>query len=177
MEIITRFAQEDDLPLYTKLLQKTYESAYVNEALGLTKECFSPEIFANENTQEYLRSHLLNLKTQKTWFTFVDEKLVGSITCILKNEREAELTGFYVHPQFQKKGIGKKLYNQALTFAEKRNLFLDIYCHNTQTIALYEKWGWELDTTKGENGFFYRHWPEWPEGLQAKCQYMRRKYF
>jgi len=38
---------------------------------------------------------------------------------------------------------------------------------------MYERWGWKLDTTRGEKGYFYRHWPEWPEGLQAKCQYMR----
>lgn len=173
MKTFIRLAELSDLPSYTELLQQTYAATYANEALGLTKECFSPEIFANKNTQEYLQSHLTNSDTQKTWLAFVDEKLVGSITCILKNKNEAELTGFYVHPDFQGKGIGKKLYHHALNFAEKRNLFLDIYCHNTKTIETYKKWGWKLDTTKGEGGYFYRHWSEWPKGLQAKCQYMK----
>lgn len=38
---------------------------------------------------------------------------------------------------------------------------------------MYKNWGWEQDTSRGENGYFYRHWEEWPEALQAKCMYMR----
>lgn len=168
-----RFGSINDLQNYTRLLQKTYEFAYTNEKLGLTKSCFSSEIFATTESQEYLRSHLINTHKQKTWLMFENSTLIGSITCALKNAHEAEISGFYINPMYQGKGMGKKLYNVALKFAGNRNLLLDIYVHNTKSIRMYEKWGWRLDPTRGDEGYFYRHWKEWPEGLQAKCMYMK----
>lgn len=171
--MLIRTAKAEDLAQYTSLLQQTYEYAYTNEGLGLTADCFSPEIFSSKDTQDYLKSHLIVSNVQNTWLATENDMLIGSITCIIKSDDEAEITGFYVHPKFQGKGIGKKLYEKALEFAGNRDLLLDIYCHNTKTIELYEKWGWVLDTSRGDKGYFYRHWSEWPEGLQAKCMYMR----
>ncbi|MFH2118578.1 MAG: GNAT family N-acetyltransferase [Candidatus Paceibacterota bacterium] len=163
------------LPQYTSLLQKTYEQAYVDESLGLTKECFSKEIFSNQETQDYLSSHLIDNDEQKTWLALEKNKLVGAITCIIKSDSEAELTGFYVDPKFQGKSVGKQLYKLACDFSGQRDLVLDIYAHNTKTIEMYQKWGWKLDKTRGKQGYFFRHWPEWPEGLEAKAMYLRLK--
>lgn len=161
------------LKQYTDLLQRTYENSYVDESIGLTKECFSKEIFENKDTQKYLNSRLVSNKSQKCWLVLDGEKLVGSMTCILLSDDEAELTGFYVDPTYQEKGIGKKLYELALNFAKERDLVLDIYAHNTKTIEMYKKWGWKVDKTKGNKGYFSRHWVEWPEGVEAKAIYMR----
>jgi ribosomal protein S18 acetylase RimI-like enzyme len=170
-----RFGTSADLNQYTDLLQKTYQQAYTNEELGLTPACFSKEIFASQHTQDYLRSHLINNDTQKTWLAFEGKELIGSVTCIIKDDREAELTGFYVSARYQGKGLGRQLYDLALRFAGQRDLILDVYSHVSKTIEMYKKWGWQLDTTKGEDGYFYRHWPEWPKGVIAKCKYMRLK--
>ena len=175
MKMYIRLATPADLAQYTNLLQVTYESAYVNNEIGLTASCFSKEVFASDDTQRYLKSHLVNTDKQKTWLAFFGNKLVGSITVVIKNKDEAELTGFYVLPKYQGKGIGKKLYSLATDFVGNRDLTLDIYVHNVKTIRIYKKWGWKLDTTRGNNGYFYRHWPEWPKGLRAKCMYMRKK--
>lgn len=170
-----RIASIEDIEQYTDLLQRTYQDAYTNEEIGLTADCFSKEIFYNEDTQRYLKSHLVDTDSQKTWLAFDAEILVGSVTCIIRNNNEAEITGLYVHPNFQRNGIGKKLYNVALAFSGSRDLVLDIYTHNVKTIEIYKRWGWKLDESRGDRGYFERHWPEWPEGLQAKCMYMRLK--
>ena len=166
---------QNDIKQYTDLLQKTYQDAYTDESIGLTADCFSKEIFANKDTQEYLQSHLIDTGTQKTWLAFDEDRLVGAVTCIHKNNNEAELTGFYVHPRYQGFGIGNKLYDLALKFSGNKDLVLDIYTHNTKNIELYKKWGWVLDATRGKEGYFTRHWPEWPEGLDANCMYMKLK--
>jgi ribosomal protein S18 acetylase RimI-like enzyme len=171
MKIKIRLARKSDLPEYTKLLQKTYQDAYTCDAIGLTKECFSEEIFNTEDTQRYLKSNLVVNKNQKTWLAFSDKELIGSIT-ILDKGKECELHGFYVATNFQGKGIGKKLWKLALNFAGDKNITLNIYAHNTKTIEIYKKWGFEIDTERGE---FFRHWPEWPENLKVKCIYMRHK--
>jgi len=173
MNLSIRESNPEDLDQYTNLLQRTYQDTYMDESIGLTPDCFSMDIFTNEDTQKYLKSLLVNNNLQKNWLAFDNEKLVGSITCIIKNDDEAEITGFYVYPDNQGQGIGKKLYELALNFSENRDLLLDIYVHNTKTIKLYEKWGWKLDRNRGDSGFFFRHWPEWPDNLEAKCQYMK----
>ena len=56
--------------------------------------------------------------------------------------------------------------------ASNKDITLDTYEHNKQTIEIYEKWGFKIDTEKGT---FFRHWPEWPKDLKVKCIYMRYK--
>ncbi len=169
MKISIRLAQKSNLPQYTKLLQKTYQDAYTNEAIGLAKECFSQEVFNSPDTQKYLKSNLRVNKKQKCWLAFLGSQLVGSIS-IIERKKDYELRGFYVAPKYQGKGIGKKLWKLALGFIKDKDVTLDIYAHNIKTIEIYKKWGFEIDTKRGE---FYRHWPEWPKGVKAKCVYMR----
>ena len=159
MEI--KIANLNDIKKYTDLLQKTYQEAYANDSIGLTADCFSKEIFQNDDTQKYLKSHLIDSDTQKTWLAFDGEKLIGAATCIIKNDTEAEFTGFYVDSDNQGQGVGKQLYKLVQEFARKRDLILDIYAHNTKTIEMYKNWGWKLDESRGEKGYFTRHWPEW----------------
>lgn len=171
MEI--RNAKLDDFIKYADLLQTTYQSAYTDDAIGLTPDCFSKEVFLSEDSQKYIESLLADTASHKTWLAVDGTELVGSATCIIRNDQEAELTGFYVHPNRQGSGIGKTLYVLVLAFSGERGLLLDTYLHNTKTINIYEKWGWKLDTSRGDKGYFTRHWPEWPDGLKAKCMYMR----
>lgn len=96
-------------------------------------------------------------------------KLIGSITMTNKG-KECELRGFYVATKLQSRGIGKMLFKYALEFSKGKDMVLDLYAHNRKTIDIYRKWGFKVDKKRG---VFYRHWPEWPEGLKAKCIYMR----
>jgi ribosomal protein S18 acetylase RimI-like enzyme len=172
MNLKTRLAKLSDLKEYTNLLQITYEIAYSNPEIGLTKECFSKEIFNTIDTQNYLKTKLVNSKNQKTWLIFSNSKLVGSATCKIINEDKAEFSGYYVHPDFQGLGIGKKLYQKVLVFSGNRDLLLGIYVHNQKTIDIYKKWGWQIDFSRGNSGYITGHWPEWPDDVFAKSVYM-----
>ena len=70
MKIKIRLAGESDLKKYTDLLQRTYQNAYTDEGLGLTKELFSEKIFGSPDTQKYLKSNLVINDKQKTWLAF-----------------------------------------------------------------------------------------------------------
>ena len=164
-----RLAKESDLKNYTELLQRVYQKSYTDNKIGLTADCFSMEVFSTPYTQKYLSSNLKQSSSQRTWLAFSDSKLVGSITITDKGE-ECELRGFYVDVNLQRRGIGKKLLGYALDFAKAKNISLDLYAHNHKTINLYKKCGFEIDKQKD---VFYRHWPEWPESLRAKCIYMK----
>lgn len=173
MTISIRLAKKRDLKEYTNLHQRTYQEAYANEKIGLTKECFSKELLSSPNMQKYLKSNLILTSKQKTWLAFSRSKMIGSITCIDKGE-ECELRGFYVVPEYQGQGMGKQLFAKVLNFAKGKDIILDIYAHSVKTINIYKKWGFKIDRKKKT---FYRHWPEWPKKLKAKCIYMRLNGF
>ena len=169
MTINIRRAQTEDLSKYTELLQKTYEDACVNDAIGLTKECFSREIFNSQDTQKYLLSNLVNKDKQSCWLAFDQSDMVGYIS-IIEKEDEYELRGFYVSKEYQGHGIGKRLWNKVIKGVKDKDITLDIYEHNKSTIEIYKKWGFVIDISKGR---FFRHWPEWPDNVKASCLYMR----
>ena len=174
MSVTLRPARESDLAAYTGFAQRMFETVYVNPDIGLTKERFAMEIFTNESTQKYLASNLVTNEKQQCWLAVEDSNIIGAIT-VANTDDACEIKGFYVSLEYQDKGIGKQLWNKALEFAVRKDVVLDTYVHNTRTVDMYRKWGLELDTTRGEGGYFYRHWDEWPEGLRAKCLYMRLK--
>ncbi|MCH8741778.1 GNAT family N-acetyltransferase [Patescibacteria group bacterium] len=149
--------------------QKTFQDAYTNKKIGLTKKHFSKKVFSSLRIQDYLRSNLTLTKKQKTWVVFLKSEMIGSITRTDKG-KEYELRGFYVLPKYQGRGIGKQLWKHALNFAKRKDITLDIYAHQLKTINMYKKWGFKIDRKKKA---FYRHWAEWPKRLKAKCIYMR----
>ena len=172
-DVHIREASLRDLPEYTKLLQRTYESAYVDESIGFTKEKLSEDVFNTESTQNYLKSKLAPAQGQRTWLARRNGNLIGAIT-VTDHGHEAEISAFYVAPEHQGKGLGKQLWNRAVHFAGDKDIVLDLFAHNTNAIEMYRHLGFEIDTTKGENGVFHRHWEEWPEGYKVKAYYMRR---
>lgn len=171
MKLQIRPAESGDLAEYTQLLQRTYQEAYTDESIGLTADCFSREVFASDDTQGYLRSNLRQNEKQRTWLAFLGSEMVGAVT-VKNHGAECETVGFYVAPERQGQGIGRRLWERVLEFSSGRDITLDTYVHNHRTIEMYRRWGFEEDVKRGR---FYRHWPEWPKDLQAECLYMRRK--
>jgi ribosomal protein S18 acetylase RimI-like enzyme len=126
MNIIPRLAKESNLDDYRDLLQETYQATYVDESIGLTKECFSKEVFSSQDTTEYLKGNLIVDDEQKTWLAYDGELLVGVIT-IKSTGDECELKGFYVKPKYQGKGIGNRLWKKALGFANGKDILFLIF--------------------------------------------------
>src|SRR3989344_3650680 len=171
MNIRLRLARKSDFVAYTALLQRTHEATFPNKKIGLTKKCFSKEIFATDDTQAYLRSNLEKGAHQRTWLAVTGRELVGAIT-IEKKGKEYEIRGFYVASEHQGHGIGKRSWQRALGFADGRPVVLDVYAHTRNIIALYKRWGFVVDKKKKPT---YSHWPEWPKGMRVKRIYMRRE--
>lgn len=171
MTVEIRLAHPDELVAYTKMLQPIYVATYVDESIGLTKDCFSEEVFASDQVQNYLRDKLTPRDGQRTWFATDDGAIVGTIS-ITDNGDDCEMAAFYVRLDYQGRGIGKRLWHKALDFAGEKPITLDLYSHNHNAIELYTKWGFVEDVSRPR---FYRRQAEWPEGLEAECLYMRRE--
>lgn len=171
--MIIRKATVNDFGIYADLLQRTYQVTYADDKLGLKKEYFDKKYWQTKLAEEYLKSHLVNSETRGSWLAFVGNKLVGAISCKNQDDNTVWLSGFYVDVKYQGMGIGKKLYQLVLDFAQKKELQLEVYAHNVRTIDIYKKWGWIINVSKGNNGYYDLHWEKWPEGLVAKCMFMK----
>lgn len=69
-----------------------------------------------------------------------------------------EVTGFYVHPDYQGQGIGLKLLNSALNAATEigyEQIVLTTNKNLTVAIRLYESLGWVRQPGKPDNGADY----------------------
>lgn len=168
MNLTFRLAQQSDLPAYTDLLQRTYQHSLINEAIGLTKACFSKEVFATKDTQTYLRKKLVISGDQQTWLAFDEDQLVGTTTMTRKSD-SFEFNGMYVHPEYQNRGIASQLFAKVQVFSDKAPLTLELFAHNHKAIAIYKKWGFTIDRTREARKM---HWPEWPEGIEVDRVYM-----
>ena len=106
LEIKIRLARDSDLGAYTRLLQKSFQDTFSDDAIGLPKSFFSEEIFSSERIQGYFSSRIRGGKGKKTWLAFHGADLIGAMTA-KKVGREVEFEGFYVDAAFRGGGIGK----------------------------------------------------------------------
>ncbi len=167
LEIKIRLARDSDLGAYTRLLQKSFQDTFSDDAIGLPKSFFSEEIFSSERIQGYFSSRIRGGKGKKTWLAFHGADLIGAMTA-KKVGREVEFEGFYVDAAFRGGGIGKVLWQRAMDFAGKRNIILVTFSHNDKSNAVYRKLGF---VRYGEE--MAMHWSEWPEDASAKLFRMR----
>src|SRR5579872_1759076 len=147
MDIVIRLAEESDFPAYLNLMQKTYQDSFVNDEIGLTKEMFDSQYFHTPKALEFFTEMMQVSDMQKCWLAFIGDELVGSIT-MKKDKNKYTLAGFYVKTEYQRMGIGKKLWNLAQEYAKAKDIVLSVYTHNIKTIELYKKWGFIVDSNK-----------------------------
>ncbi|MBP7173103.1 MAG: GNAT family N-acetyltransferase [Cloacibacterium sp.] len=81
-------------------------------------------------------------KKGKTWITEEHHKILGFATIDLENKN---IWALFVHPEFEKKGIGKKLHQTMIDWYFKENnekLWLST-AQNTRAEKFYEFLGWK----------------------------------
>jgi L-phenylalanine/L-methionine N-acetyltransferase len=95
----------------------------------------------------------------RTLVASVDEILVGVASLTVNTGRRAHAAGLgiNVHDDYQGRGIGSKLMAALLDLADNwlnlTRLELDVFCDNENAIALYKKFGFEIEGTKRKLAF------------------------
>ena len=84
--------------------------------------------------------------------------LVGSVIMKTIAPSIVEMTGFYVRPDFQGQGVGRKLITTVLSAAieqEYEQVLLTTNRNMTAAISRYESFGWVKQPQKPDNGADY----------------------
>ena len=79
------------------------------------------------------------LQTQNIWVT-EDEKLLGCVALEVDGT-EGEITKFFVHPDAKRRGVGRQLWQTALTEARNAGLTRLVLDADPEAVAFYQAMG------------------------------------
>ena len=117
---------------------------YLNELTKLNELAFKSlknklGSYSSKGVRDYFE---FTLKKGKLFGYFVDKKLVACIGIVINKEfKYGEVEHVLVNPNFQKKGIAKKLMEFIESYARKASLEwlrLNVRCKNQNAISFYE---------------------------------------
>ena len=132
------------------VLYKTWLATYPNKEFGITtndiEESYK-ESFTKENLKK-LSDKITQLnQNERRLVAKIGNNIVGVAT-IVRNENNNLLKTIYVLPEFQGKGIGKMLWQEAKRFCDQnKDIILQVATYNKNTIEFYKKLGF-IDTGK-----------------------------
>lgn len=109
--------------------------------LELDNLCFSRDFDYPSATIE---EELGYLKRSETYIYFDDVKAVGFFSYKLIENGEVELKSMAVIPEYQNKGIGKRMMGRFLELNSGKNLFLVTHPFNTGAIIFYLRSGFKI---------------------------------
>lgn len=152
----------DVLP-YLRACQRSASLAYSDFPLpGL--DLFAPEHYFHPGIMDYWKELTQNNDYNRWWVAEISSPsgepvIVGGISLRLHADH-SEGRGFYVAPEWQRRGIGRALWEARRAVVQGPLLF-EVYAHAAGTIAYHKKNG-ARETGKSR----LVHWESWPEDIQ-----------
>ncbi len=144
MEVVIRDAKAEDVRQIREIYYKTWLATYPNEKHRIRVSDVEDR-FKNSFTPESLRKgeeRITNLgDTERTLVAEVEGRVVG--TSNIRKEKDINVVGtIYVFPEYQRGGIGKMLFTEAVKwFEQTHDIRIDVATYNAQAIAFYESLG------------------------------------
>lgn len=135
-------------PEYYEEITRLRYACYLSAYTFLDREKVIEHFESRLSDENYLKSgREYTLKAEHFYFAQVGERVAGIVDYGINSDDEAELNGLYVHPDFQRKGVGKLLFDRAATFFKslKRDCFiLHTPKENIIGRSFYDKMGGEV---------------------------------
>ena len=145
MNIKISLATPDDAQAINELRYKTWLVTYPNEELGITVDDIHDRFkdIASEETIQKGKEYLKQTVDRQTLVAKDLNKLIGFCACV-KSEEKNQLQAIYILPEYQRKGIGKQLWKEALDFFDKeKDTFVEVAEYNSSAIKFYESLGFK----------------------------------
>ncbi len=130
----------------TKDDEKHFIEVYIEAYKGLEEYAYT----SKRDVKWYFR--WLLKRDPNGFFTYVINEPIGFIACdcnwfsVFEGDDVAEIHEIFVHPEWQKKGIGTALMKKALDYAKERNrdvVELWVGVGNLKAIKFYKRFGFE----------------------------------
>ena len=132
------------------VLSETWVATYPNEEIGITRDDILDKRKDSLNSEklqkkrEYLENPPENLK----FVVAKDGKRIIGLCSVFVKDDYNKLSTIYILPEYQGKGIGKKLYETVFPFFDtKKDIIVQVATYNKNAIAFYKSLGF-VDTGK-----------------------------
>src|SRR5205085_4453512 len=100
--------------------------------------------------------HSYDAEKDRVWVCETEDKIIGFLLLMHRDERAAQLRYFYLEPEFRSIGLGSELMRLFMGFLkEKGYKQAYLWTTNEQTAAasLYERYGFQLTEQKESDAF------------------------
>ncbi len=158
--ITISIATSEDAPGITNVRRETWLATYPNEKFGITRGDIE-EAINKRSFQEETKSwedKIKNNSKSRFWVAKYESKVIG-FTSAFRKENTNNIGGFYILPQYQRKGIGKQLLRKVLDWVGvEKEIHLEVVEYNTKAINFYKKFGFI------ENGSIHTETAKLPNG-------------
>lgn len=140
----------DDVYQIADLFFITWLATYPNKETGITEEDIK-ERFKDRHSKESIQKRVDNLsalsKNQSFFVAKDEEKIIGVCRAVIRDNYN-QLQSIYVLPEYQGKGVGYQLWQEAKKFFDsKKQTVVQVATYNTKAITFYKKLGF-VDTGK-----------------------------
>lgn len=137
-------AKSEDALGITTVLYKTWLETYPNEELGITREAIEESYkdhFTEERIKKLEERILHQADNEKRLVAKENDQIVALIT-VIRNDQSNQLKSLYVLPEYQGRGLGTRLWNEAKKFIDlQKDTLVNVATYNHKTIDFYSKLG------------------------------------
>ncbi len=137
-------ATPSDAEAIGNILHKTWLATYPNAEFGITVDDIE-ERFSRIVSEEGIRKRaddLMNLEDTASFLLAMDgDEAVGLCATGINGDNN-QLRTLYILPEYQKMGIGRMLWNEALKrFDDGKDIIVQVATYNDNAIGFYKKLG------------------------------------
>lgn len=155
-------ASPEDATAIMNLKRAAWLAAYPNAEHGISIEDIQQKF-----TDGMLAEGIANWQTgiaqekdggnRRTFVAKLADRVVGFTSPYIEDDGQRRLGALYVAPDYQHRGIGSKLLQQALAWhGDDQDVYLHVVSYNLPAISLYQKFG------------FHKTGKDWPEEFDPK---------
>ena len=147
-------ATSEDVRGATEVYYKTWLATYPNEVAGVTTEdvetqfkgAFTPDGLA-ERTER-----MVHPPENRSFFLAKDGDKVVGVCSVTRHPDKNQLQSIYVLPEYQRKGVGALLWQEAQThFDADKDIVASVVAYNENAIEFYQRLGFEKVEKQGPN--------------------------
>lgn len=149
-EIKITLATPEDARAVQDVFYRTWLATYPNEEHGITVDDIEDR-YKDKITEEGIKKRAESMANEPEGHTLLlareGDKVAGLCRVVI-TDTENRLQAIYVLPEYQGKGIGKKLWEEAKKrFDPAKDTYVAVATYNANAIEFYKKLGFE-DTGK-----------------------------
>lgn len=134
----------DDAEGINQVFYQTWLATYPNSELGITKELIDMRVreWILPDRIEKRRYLIVSPPTGETMLVAKQQRKIVGVCAVVRHSTKNRLQAIYVLPEFQGKGIGRSLWEEALRYLDgAHETLLSVVTYNKKTIRFYESLG------------------------------------